>query len=100
MTASRWLTERARRSRRTTTRVSPAADLAQQAGQHRPASIGAGGVLFEDGGAAGGAQFVQLRIGALFFSGDPSVADQAAALAFFRGFGGIAGVRLLESDLQ
>ena len=86
MTASRWLTERARRSSRTTTRVSPAADLAQQARQHRPAAIGAGGVLFEDRGAAGGAQFVELRIGALFLGGDARVADQAACGGGFSGF--------------
>ena len=54
------------------------ADVAQQARQHGPAAIGAGGVLFEDGGAAGGAQFVALRIGALFLGGDACVADQAA----------------------
>ena len=33
-------------------------DVAQQARQHGPAAIGAGGVLLEDCGAAGGAQFV------------------------------------------
>jgi hypothetical protein len=54
------------------------ADVAQQAGQHRAGAIGAGGVLLEDGGAAGGAEFVALRIGALFLRGDPGVADQAA----------------------
>ena len=30
------------------------------------------------GGATGGAKFVELRIGALFFGGHPRVADQAA----------------------
>ena len=54
------------------------ADLAQQARQHRPGAIGAGGVLLEHRGAAGGAQFVELRIGALFLGGDPRVADQTA----------------------
>ena len=54
------------------------ADLVQQPCQHRPAAIGAGGVLFEDRGAAGCAQFVQLRIGALLVGGDPRIADQSA----------------------
>ena len=53
-------------------------DVAQQARQHRPAAIGAGGVFLEDRVAAGGAQFVELRIGALFLGGDPRIADQAA----------------------
>ena len=61
------------------------ADLAQQAGQHGPAAVGAGGVLLEHGGAAGGAQFVELRIGALFLGGDPRVADQAACGGGFSG---------------
>ncbi len=61
------------------------ADVAQQARQHGPAAIGAGGVLFEDRGAAGGAQFVELRIGALFVGGDPRVADQAACGGGFSG---------------
>jgi hypothetical protein len=50
----------------------------QQAHQHRPAAIGAGGVFFENRGAAGGAQLVQLRIGALFLGGDPRIANQPA----------------------
>ena len=54
------------------------ADLAQQARQHGPAAIGAGGMLLEDRGAAGRAQLVELRIGALFLGGDPCVADQTA----------------------
>ena len=57
------------------------ADLAQQARQHRPAAIGAGGVLLEHRGAAGGAQLVELRIGALFLGGDPRIADQTACAA-------------------
>jgi len=73
ITASRWPTERARRSSRTTTRVS-------QARQHGAAATGAGGVLLEDRGAAGGAQFVELRIGALVVDGDAGVADQPAAV--------------------
>jgi hypothetical protein len=43
-----------------------------------------------DCGAAGGAQFVKLRIGALFVSGDACVADQAAC----------AGVRALAASRQ
>ena len=85
MTASRWLTERARRSSRTTTRVSPA-DFAQQARQHGSAAIGAGGMLLEDCDASGRAQFVRLRIGALFLGGDACVADQAAGGGMFSGF--------------
>ena len=98
MTASRWLTERARRSSRTTTRVSPGGNVAQQARQHGPAAIGAGGVLFEDRGATGGAQFVELRIRALFVGG-ARVADQAACDGGFAAFwrrhvvSGSSGVR-------
>ena len=62
------------------------ADLAQQARQHGSAAIGAGGVLFEDCGAAGGAQFVELRIGALFVGGDACIADQAACGGGFPAF--------------
>ena len=62
------------------------ADLAQQARQHRPAAIGAGGVLLEDVGAAGGAQFVELRIGALLLGGDARVADQTADGGVFSGW--------------
>ena len=58
------------------------ADLAQQARQHGSAAIGAGGMLFEDCGAAGRAQFVELRIGALFVGGDACIADQAACARF------------------
>ena len=61
-------------------------DLVQQARQHGPAAIGAGGVLFEDRGAASGAQFVELRIGALFLGGDPRIADQAADGGAFSGW--------------
>ena len=78
ITARRWLTERASRSSRTTTRVSPAADLAEHPSQHRPVAIGTGGVFFENRGAPGGAELVGLGIGALFFGGDAGVADQAA----------------------
>ena len=41
-------------------------DLAQQARQHRAGAISAGGVLLADRVTAGGAQLVELRIGALF----------------------------------
>ena len=60
-------------------------DIAQQAGEHRPAAIGAGGVFFEDGGATGGAQFIELRIGPLLVCGDARVADQAAYDGGFAG---------------
>jgi hypothetical protein len=53
MTASRWLTERARRSRRTHHQGFAGADIAQQAREHGPIAIAAGGVFFEDGDAAG-----------------------------------------------
>ena len=52
-------------------------DLPEQPRQHRPAAVGAGRVLFEDGGATGGAQLVGLRIGALVLRGHAGVADQA-----------------------
>ena len=78
MTARRWLTERARRSSRTTTRVSPGRISRSRRAEHRPGAIGAGGVLLVHGGAAGGAQLVELRIGALFFGGHPRIADQTA----------------------
>jgi hypothetical protein len=51
------------------------ADLAQQARQNRPGTIRAGGMR---GVAAGGAQLVELRIGAPFFGRDPCLADQTA----------------------
>ena len=53
------------------------ADFAEQAGKDRAGSIGARGMLFEHGLAAGGAEFVELRVGALLFGGDAGVADQA-----------------------
>jgi len=61
----------------------PAADVAQQACQHRPAAVSAGGVLFEDRRAACCAQFVELRIGALVFGGNARVADQTACCVGF-----------------
>ncbi len=54
------------------------ADLVQQASQHWPAAVCAGGVLLEHRGAAGRAQLVELRIGALFFGRDPRIANQTA----------------------
>ena len=51
------------------------ADVAQQAREHWPRAISAGGVFLVHGGATGGAKFVELRIGALFFGGHPRVAD-------------------------
>ena len=53
------------------------------------AAIGAGGVLFEDCGAAGRTQFVQLQIGALFVGGDPGVVRKAAENGIYRDFAGI-----------
>jgi hypothetical protein len=53
-------------------------DVAQQAREHVPRAISAGGVFLVYGGAAGGAKVVELRIGALLFGGYPRVADQAA----------------------
>jgi hypothetical protein len=78
MTASRWLTERARRSSRTTTRVSPGRISRSRRASHRPGAIGGGGVFLAHRVAAGGAQFVELRIGALLFGRNPCVADQIA----------------------
>jgi hypothetical protein len=54
------------------------ADLVQQARQHRPAPVCAGGMLLKRGGAAGGAQLVELRIGALFLGRNPRIANQTA----------------------
>jgi hypothetical protein len=63
---------------------SAGADIGQKAGEHGPAGIGAGGMPFKDSGAAGGAQFVQLRIGALFVGGDTRGTDQAACDGLLR----------------
>jgi hypothetical protein len=62
-------------------------DVAQEARQHRPAAVGARGMLFEYGAAARGTQFVELRVGALVLGGHPRVADQAALWRGFLGFG-------------
>ena len=62
------------------------ADLAEQTRQYRPASIGTGRVFFQHRVAAGGAEFVELRIGALFLGGDARVADQSAGKGGFPGF--------------
>jgi hypothetical protein len=51
-------------------------EVAQQAREHRPGAIGAGGVFLVHSGAPGCAQLVELRIGALFFGGHPRIADQ------------------------
>ena len=65
------------------------------------AAIGAGGVLFEDCGAAGRAQFVQLRIGALFVGGDPGVVRKAAENGIYRAFAGIpSALGVSEGGLQ
>jgi len=62
------------------------ANIAQQARQHGPTAIGAGGVFFTDGCAAGRAKLVELRIGALLVGGDAGVADQTACDSGFSGF--------------
>ena len=62
------------------------ADLVQQARQHWPAAVCAGGVLLEHRGAAGRAQLVELRIGALFLGRDPRIANQTAWRGGFRQF--------------
>ena len=54
------------------------ADVAQQAREHWPRAISAGGVFLVQGGAAGGAKVVELRIGTLLFGGHACVSDQAA----------------------
>ena len=64
-----------------------AANVAKDAGEHRPAAIGAGGVLLKDFVAAGGVEFVALRVGVLSFGGDPGVADEAARGRGFTGKG-------------
>lgn len=56
-------------------------DVTQQPGQHGPAAVGAGGVLFQDGGAARGAQLVALWVGALLLGRDPRVAHKPAGNA-------------------
>jgi len=58
-------------------------DVAQQARQHRPAAVGAGGMLLEHDSAARRAQFVELRVCALVLGGHPRIADQTAGWAVF-----------------
>jgi hypothetical protein len=67
----------------------------QQARQHRPAAVGAGGVLLQDCGAACSAEFVALRVGSLFIGRDPRIADQAAGSGSFLVFGWHGGGRPL-----
>jgi hypothetical protein len=62
------------------------ADLVQQARQHRPAAVCAGGVLLEHRGADGRALLVELRVGALFLGRNPRVANQTAWLGGLRPF--------------
>ena len=62
-------------------------DVAQQARQHRPAAVGAGGVLLEDCGATCSAEFVALRVGALFVGRDPRITDQTTCGGRFPAFG-------------
>ena len=56
-------------------------DVAQQPGQHGPAAVGAGGVLLQDGGAAGRVQLVALRVGALLLGRDPRIAQEPTGQA-------------------
>jgi len=53
-------------------------DVAEDAGEHRSATVGAGGVFFNDVGAAGGVQFVALGVRTLIIGGDPGIADEPA----------------------
>jgi hypothetical protein len=50
-------------------------------------AVGAGGVLFEDCGAACSAEFVALRVGSLFLGRDPRIADQTTCGGSFLAFG-------------
>ena len=61
-------------------------DLAKQTRQYGPGSIGARRVFLEHRLAARGAEFIELRIGALLLGGDTRVADQAAGEGGFPGF--------------
>ena len=70
ITSSKWLTERASRSIRTTRRVSPA--------ESRPGARCAGAVLLDDHIAADRAQFDFLRFCRLFIRRHARIADQAA----------------------
>ncbi len=54
-------------------------DVAEQAGEHGPAAIGARGLFDEDRVAARGAERVALRIGALLLGGDAGIADEAVS---------------------
>jgi hypothetical protein len=76
MTARRWQTERGQAVEPDHDQRLAGPDVAQQARKHRSGAIGTGGALLVHGAAAGGAQFVELRIGALLFGGHPT--DQAA----------------------
>jgi hypothetical protein len=58
------------------------ADVAQAAGEY--GAIGAGGLLFQDGGAAGGTQLVALRLRALFI-GKPARSPPGGRRCWFCG---------------
>jgi hypothetical protein len=78
MTARRWLTERARRSSLTTTRVSPGRiSCSRRASTGRLRS--APEACSSHRGAAGRAQLVELRIGGLFLGRDPRIAFAGVA---------------------
>ena len=72
MTASRCLTERARRPDHD--QGLAGTDLEQQARRQRPGAIGTGGVLLLHRVAAGSAPLVEWG---LLFGGHPRIADQA-----------------------
>jgi hypothetical protein len=71
------------------------ADLIQQARQNRPAAICRWRAPRATA-AQPAAQFVELRIGALFLSRDPRVADQTAWRGGFRQFVGMSSAALRD----
>ena len=76
--SSRWLTDRARRSRRTTTRTSPARISRISRASSGRARERAGAVLLKNRRAAGGAQLAGLGVGRLILGRDAGVAQKAA----------------------
>jgi hypothetical protein len=56
-------------------------DFTQQLRQHRATAIGAGGVFLQHVRTTGGAQLVNLWVGALFIGRDARVADQSSPAA-------------------
>ena len=72
----RSLSERPKRSRRQTTKVSPSRGVLHGLGEDGPVGAGAGGALLEELVAAGGAECVELERGVLIDGGDAGVADE------------------------